>query len=47
MPESCFMARKKKPKKSKKKTRNRVPLKILKKRREYLTKLIEKRKNEE
>jgi len=40
------MARKKKTKKSKK-TRNRVPLKILKKRHEYLTKLIEKRKNEE
>lgn len=41
------MARKKKTKNSKKKTRNRVPLKILKKRHEYLTKLIEKRKNEE
>lgn len=40
-----IMARKKKPKS--KKNRNRVPLKILKKRHAYLTKLIEKRKGEE
>jgi hypothetical protein len=37
------MARKKKTKK----TRNRVPLEVLKKRHAYLTKLIEKRKGEE
>ena len=37
------MARKEKPKK----TRNRVPLEVLKKRHAYLTKLIEKRKGEE
>jgi hypothetical protein len=37
------MARKKKTKK----TRNRVPLAVLKKRHAYLTKLIEKRKGEE
>ena len=33
--------------KTKKKSRNRVPFKVLKKRLEYLTKLVEKRKNEE